>query len=174
MVIGEVAYWARVIVSDRVTRFPRLVLRLILVGSSLLCGSAVCAEPSPEGPLVVEVTGEDYHWSFRYPGEDRVLDTADDVVREGDLHLPVDVEVQLQLKSVDYIYVFSLPHIDQTKMAVPDLVFRLEFVPQAEGVFQFKGDQMCGFSHDSLKGKLVVDSQAGFSAWLADPEVAGE
>ena len=85
------------------------------------------------------------------------------------MHLPLGLAVELELTSRDYIYTFVLPHLDLHQMAVPDLTFSLAFTPQAAGTFAFVGDQMCGFEHESLNGRVVVESPAAFVEWLAGP-----
>ena len=120
----------------------------------------------PEKPLVIDIMGSEYRWHYRYPGPDETLGTADDIRRLGDLHLSMGTPVVLQLKSEDYIYTFKLPHIDRVKMAVPEIVFTLEFTPDSLGTFELEGDQMCGFSHESLKAKLIVETQEDFATWL--------
>ena len=79
------------------------------------------------------------------------------------------MSIELELTSRDYIYTFALPHLDLHQVAVPDLTFPLTFVPQATGVFAFVGDQMCGFEHESLNGRVVVESPAAFVDWLERP-----
>ena len=129
----------------------------------LLGGGAAVAEK----PLVIDITGSEYRRHYRYPGPDRELGTADDILRLGDLHLSINTPVAFQLKSEDYIYTFKLPHIDQIKMAVPEMVFTLEFTPDSLGTFVLEGDQMCGFSHESLKAKVIVETVEDFAVWLA-------
>ena len=128
----------------------------------------------PEKPLLIDITGSEYRWHYRYPGLDETLGTADDIRRLGDLHLAVGTSVVLQLKSEDYIYIFELPHIDRVKMAVPEMVFTLEFMPDSLGAFELEGDQMCGFSHESLKAKLIVETREDFATWLVDKDRTDE
>ena len=98
------------------------------------------------------------------------MHTDDDIIKPGqELHLPLGLAVELELTSRDYIYTFALPHLDLHQVAVPDLTFALAFTPQTTGAFAFVGDQMCGFEHESLNGRVVVESPAAFVAWLTGP-----
>ena len=147
----------------------RRIMEIALWGVGLL-GAAGCPPALPPGPLHVQITGEEYTWQFRYPGPDGALNTADDIIKLGkELHLPLGLAVELELTSRDYIYTFTLPHLDLHQVAVPDLTFALAFTPQTTGVFAFVGDQMCGFEHESLNGRVVVESPSAFVDWLAGP-----
>ena len=144
-------------------------IRFLLWGLVLL-GAGGCTPALPPGPLRIQITGEKYTWQFRYPGPDGDLQTDDDIIKLGkELHLPLRIEIELELTSRDYIYTFALPHLDLHQVAVPDLTFALAFTPQTTGVFAFVGDQMCGFEHESLNGRVVVQSPAAFVGWLAGP-----
>ena len=141
-----------------------------LLWGLLLLGTDGCTHALPPGPLLIQITGEEFTWQFRYPGPDGSLHTDDDIIKPGkELHLSLDIETKIELTSRDYIYTFALPHLDLHQVAVPDLTFALAFTPQTTGVFAFVGDQMCGFEHESLNGRVVVESPAAFVDWLAGP-----
>lgn len=138
-----------------------------LIWGLVLLGIARCTPALPPRPLHIQITGEEYTWQFRYSGPDGALQTADDIIKPGkELHLPLGRAVELELTSRDYIYTFALPHLDLHQVAVPDLTFALAFTPQAAGAFAFVGDQMCGFEHESLNGRVVIESPAAFVDWL--------
>ena len=144
-------------------------IRFLLWGL-LLLGVDGCTPALPPGPLRIQITGEEFIWQFRYPGPDGELQTDDDITKLGkELHLPLGVEIKLELTSRDYIYTLALPHLDLHQVAVPDLTFALTFTPQTTGVFAFVGDQMCGFEHESLNGRVVVEPPAAFVDWLTGP-----
>ena len=116
--------------------------------------------------IVIEVTGDDFNWHFRYPGPDGVLGTSDDRHSIQDLFLPDNSKVDLKLNSNDYVYMFSLPELGEREIAVPGLSFELQFTTQDEQVLDLMGDQMCGFAHESLIGKAYVRNQDdGYYDW---------
>ena len=127
-----------------------------------LLAALVCAGCEPGGQqhrldaIVVEVTGDEFNWYFRYPGPDGELGTADDRHSVQDLYLPANSRVDLNLKSKDYVYTFALPDLDLQEIAVPGLDFSLQFSTSDEETLQLLGDQMCGFAHETLIGKVYV------------------
>lgn len=126
---------------------------LLLVNCSSNHGGA------PLDSIVVEVTGDEFNWYFRYPGLDGRLGTEDDRHSVRDLYLPGNARVTLKLHSKDYLYTLAIPDIGKKEIAVPDLEFDLQFDTGDAGIWQLKGDQNCGFSHDSLMGNVYVRNQ---------------
>jgi cytochrome c oxidase subunit 2 len=123
-------------------------------------------EAPPADALVVAITGDDFRWHYRYPGEDDRLGTGDDVHATGDLHLPAHRHVLLRLTSEDYLYTFSLPELSKTEAAIPDLEMTLELATGDPGVFELRGDQFCGYSHEGLTGKMIVQEPDELRAWM--------
>ena len=136
---------------------PRLWIILLLL--------AACQQEE-RPPLVIEVTGDDYYWHLRYPGPDRELHTGDDVASVSDLHVPAGEAVEVRLTSADFLYLFALPELGLSQVAVPDLWFSLSLQPDSERTYRLEGDQMCGFSHDSLLGTVYVHSRSDFDDWM--------
>lgn len=124
---------------------------------------------SPPGELLtVEVTGDDFNWHIRYPGQDGQLGTSDDILTRRHLHLPTQTDVVLQLKSNDFVYSLALPDWRLKEIAVPELEFSLQFRTGDRGTYQLKGDQMCGYAHPNLLGNMVVLGEDDFQAWLRE------
>lgn len=109
-----------------------------------------------------ELTGYDYRFHFRYPGEDNTLNTDDDRFGTQDLYVPEDAVVTLRLTSQDYIYTMEVPELGLYEAAVPELSFDLKIIAEASGSHDLLGTQMCGYDHPDLLGKLIVQPSAQF------------
>ncbi len=146
----------------------------------LLCFMAGCDQPaapvaSPDGPaqtqdpprptLRVRVTGHDFKWHLRYPGPDRELDTDDDVLAQRHLHLPSETDVELELRSDDFVYSLYLPDYELVEMAFPGRPLVVEIATYAAGKSRMLGSQMCGFTHEELLGDVVVQNPEDFQRW---------
>lgn len=118
-------------------------------------------------PYPVEITGDNYEWHFRFPGKDGKFQTSDDVLTIQNIKLPQNIDVEFQLLSKDYLYTMELPELRQIAMAVPDMRHTLVFRTTQKGIYKIKGDQMCGYTHESLFGKLTVESPNQFFYWLS-------
>lgn len=118
-------------------------------------------------PYTIEITGSKFRWLVKYPGADGILITDDDVLTLGNLHVPAQTDVELVLKSADYVYSLALPHFQLHEMAVPGLEFRLRFHTEGDGEFELLGDEFCGDPHPELNGSLFVESPDRFRKWLS-------
>lgn len=116
--------------------------------------------------ITIEVEAMEYQWHYTYGDLDRELHPAEDKNTIKDLILPPNCEVTLRLRSSDFLYLFELPDFAATEMAVPGLVNELTINTKAQGVFELKGNQMCGFTHESLLGNVKVLSASDFTDWL--------
>ncbi len=117
-----------------------------------------------QSELSIAITGRDFQWEIVYPGRDGQLGTADDLRSKRDLDVPARTTITLLLTSQDYIYMFELPEIGVREMAVPELEFSVTFGPVQPNVYDLRGNQMCGYEHPDLLGRLFVHTPSQFSA----------
>jgi cytochrome c oxidase subunit 2 len=135
--------------------------------------------PGPDGivgteddiykPPVAEVTGRQFEWRIRYPGPDGVLHTSDDLLDVNDLHVPVDEDAVIVIKSEDVLHSFFLPNFRVKQDVVPGMKQKVWFKPVAgtEGQwFDLVCAELCGWGHYKMKGRITIDSQSDFQAWL--------
>lgn len=150
----------------------------------------------PEDASVVEAMGEQWRWSFRLPGPDRVLGTAgvrhvspenpfglnpkdpyarDDVLIEGsDLHLPIGKPVKMVLRSKDVLHDFYVPQFRAKMDLVPGVVTYYWMTPTRTGTFEILCAELCGVGHYQMRGTVTVDAETAYRAWLADQPSFGQ
>lgn len=143
----------------------------------------------PEDAMEFEVVGQQWHWSYRFPGDDGVMGTTDarfmtdgnpfgmnpddpngqdDVlVFNPEVHLPVDVPVKALLRAKDVIHDFAVPQFRVKMDMVPGLVSYLWLTPTRTGTFDILCMELCGIAHFTMRGKVVVEAQEDFDTWLA-------
>jgi len=131
-------------------------------------GSGGRSYRSREEPLRVEARGMGRKWHFSYAGVDGIPGNEDDQVTTGELRLPENAEVVIQLRSKDFIYVFSCPDLNLKEIAVPDLEFSITFRTARPGRHPLAMDPMCGFpaAPGETMGQLQVVSESEFQSWL--------
>jgi len=131
----------------------------------------------PKGKDVVriEIMPQQYAWNIRYPGEDDVFGTDDDIVPpQNILHIPVNTPIVVQLTTYDVIHSLYLPNFRYKQDATPGMVTAMWFQAKETGNFEFACAEHCGNSHFKMKGYLTVESKDEFANWIAsqEPEVS--
>jgi len=116
--------------------------------------------------LRVEVTAQQWAWTFRYAGADGAFNTPDDIVTLNDLHVPVDRPVYLKLRSKDVVHSFYLPNFRAKVDAIPGNETRLWFVAREPGKFEIGCAQHCGVSHYKMRGELTAASPEDYRRWV--------
>jgi cytochrome c oxidase subunit II len=159
---------------------------LLLAPGLLVWGQFITV---PDDAMEVEAVGAQWSWSFRFPGVDRHLGSsdvryinADDplglnpadpraqddiVVTSGDLHLPVGKPIKMLLRSIDVLHDFYVPEIRAKMDLVPGVVTYFWFTPTKTGEFEILCAAFCGIGHPQMRGKVVIESEDNFHAWLA-------
>ncbi len=121
----------------------------------------------PEIPPTVEVTARQFEWRLRYPGADGKIGTGDDIHHVNDMHIPVDTDILVELKSMDVLHSLFLPNLRIKQDAVPGSKIPVWFRAQDVGVYDIVCAELCGWGHYKMKGRLTVESKRDYEAWLA-------
>ena len=142
----------------------------------------------PDNADVFEAVGQQWQWSFRFPGEDGVLGTVDTsnvsddnsfglnpddpygrddiLVETNEVHLPIDRPVKVLLRSKDVLHDFYVPQFRAKMDLVPGTVTYFWFTPTREGRYQILCAELCGIGHHTMRGYVVVESENAFKEWL--------
>ncbi len=117
-------------------------------------------------PPTLEVTGRQFEWRLRYPGSNGVLGDQDDIFVVNDLHLPVNEEILIELKSADVLHSFFLPNMRVKQDAVPGMKIPVWFRATEKGTYDIVCAELCGWGHYKMKGRLTIESREDFEEWL--------
>jgi len=143
----------------------------------------------PDDAMEVEAVGQQWHWSYRYPGDDGVLGNVDirhiteanpfgvdpeDPTGQDDIlianpvmHLPIDQPVKTLLRSKDVLHDFAVPQFRVKMDLVPGMVTYAWFTPTVIGEYDLLCEELCGLAHFAMRGRVIVDTQEDFDSWLA-------
>jgi len=114
-------------------------------------------ERIPAEHRVIEVTAQQFAWSFTYP---------ESKVTSGQLALPVNQPVELKLTAKDVIHSFWVPQWRMKKDAVPGIETNVIVTPTKLGTFTVICTELCGLGHAAMRAQALVLTQAGFVRWL--------
>lgn len=125
------------------------------------------ADGTPRPPLA-EVTGRQFEWRIRYPGDDGVIGTADDLFDVNELHVPMDEPVVLRIQSADVLHSFFLPNMRTKQDVVPGMKQHVWFKAIRDGKYDIVCAELCGWGHYKMKGQLVVETRSQYERYLAN------
>jgi cytochrome c oxidase subunit II len=143
----------------------------------------------PDDAMEVEAIGQQWHWSYRFPGADgefgRVdarlisddnpfgmdpedpLGQDDILVSDAQLHLPVDQPVKLWLRSKDVLHNFTVAQFRVKMDLVPGMMTHMWLTPTRTGRFELLCEELCGIAHHTMRGAVIVEEEDAFASWLA-------
>jgi cytochrome c oxidase subunit II len=143
-------------------------------------------DPNPD--LTVEVTGQQWSWTFNYGIGEQDVDATGEPPRNGEpgsfaygsyvytsgtgadiptLVLPVDQTVQFNLHSPDVIHDFGVPAFLVKMDVIPGRVNKYQVTPTVEGTYKGKCYELCGVSHSRMLFNVEVVSQSKYDEYLA-------
>jgi cytochrome c oxidase subunit 2 len=122
-------------------------------------GALAADNASSGNPLIVDVTGQQWVWTFAYPGTHVV---------SNELYLPDNREVEFRVTSVDVTHGFWVVNFGIQVDANPGAITTIHTTPDTLGPIQVRCEQFCGLNHAFMdaEGRVVTPSQ--FNAWLAN------
>jgi cytochrome c oxidase subunit II len=154
------------------TVIPTVIVLFGAVYSWIVLGDI---ETKAADALPVNVTAQQYKWTFNYPvGNDKVV-TSDTLV------VPDGRQLALHLTSLDVVHSFWVPEWRIKRDLVPsgeggnDIDNEVEVTPDRVGTYNVVCTELCGFGHATMRALVKVVPPDQFSAWLAkQPRVKPE
>ncbi len=148
------------------------------------------SRPPDEDRLIVEVVGQQFVWNMRYPGPDGKFgptkieliddslgnplgvdrdhpDGKDDIIVPR-MAVPVDRQVELQLKSKDVLHNYFVPELRIKLDTVPGITGTLRFTPDKTGTYEIVCSELCGLGHYKMRSFLDVKTQEEYEQWLVE------
>jgi cytochrome c oxidase subunit 2 len=147
---------------------------------------------TPKEAYQIEAVGQQWQWSFRFPGKDGKLGTTgvqfintdnpfgmntqdpngndDIVVNHNRLHLPINKPVKVLLRSKDTLHNFTVPEFRVKMDLVPGMMTFLWFTPTKLGEYEILCEELCGIGHHAMRGRVIVQTEEDFQGWLASQQ----
>jgi cytochrome c oxidase subunit 2 len=114
----------------------------------------------PKDHLTVDVSAQQFAWSFKYPEYDDIT--------TGDLVLPRGRSTILKISAVDVIHSFWVPQFRQKQDALPDQINSLKVTPTKNGRYPVICTELCGLGHAVMRTYVRVMDPADFDRWIAE------
>lgn len=104
----------------------------------------------------------------------------DDKLVKVEFHVPVNRQVNFQLRSQDVIHSAYMPHFRAQMNCVPGMVTRMRFIPtittaemkRKTGNKDFEYlllcNKICGAAHYNMQMNVIVDTEEDYAKWVAE------
>jgi cytochrome c oxidase subunit 2 len=144
----------------------------------------------PDNAMNVEAVGQQWHWSYRFPGEDGTFGNVDTklisasnpfgmdsndptgeddiLINSAELHLPVNVPISMHLRSKDVLHNFTVAQFRVKMDLVPGMISNMWFTPTKVGRYDVLCEELCGVGHHTMRGAVIVEEQSNYDGWLAN------
>jgi len=137
------------------TAVPTVLVVIIAIASGIVLARN---DRTSADALDIDVTAQQFAWSFRYPND----------VTSGTLRLPVNRDVVLNLRANDVLHSFWVPQFGQKQDAVPGTVTRVAVTPNKVGSYPVVCSELCGLGHSLMRTQAVVMPAAEYERWVND------
>lgn len=150
----------------------------------------------PKDAAEVEVVGQQWSWSFRYPGKDGIFGTADPdyfsvdnpfglnpddphgkddiLINSNEVHIPVNKPVKFLLRSKDVLHDFAVAPFRVKMDMVPGMITYVWLTPTKTGKYDLLCEELCGLAHFDMRGSVVVEEEDKFNLWLHQQPTFGQ
>jgi cytochrome c oxidase subunit II len=161
---------------------PALEIGLTILPAVLLLGIAIPTvsvvfdlAQTDDAECVINVTGQQWWWEYDYPsGDCGGVEITEPIVTSGELVIPTDTNVLLNVTSRDVIHSFWIPRLNGKKDAVPGRTHPLRMQADDPGLFDGQCTEFCGLSHARMRQAAVALDKNDFATWVNNQLAAYE
>jgi cytochrome c oxidase subunit 2 len=146
------------------TAVPAIILVALCSYAYVVLRDIETAEASE---MKVRVVGEQFTWTFYYPGQGGGKEIA-----SSQLYLPKGKQIRFDIQSKDVLHDFWVPAFRQKIDAVPGITTHIRVKPIKTGTFPVVCAELCGLGHAVMRQSAHVLAPAAFDKWLADKKAA--
>ena len=125
-------------------------------------------EKKPAHEIQVEVTGQQFAWSYQYPPSV----TGGAPLNSYQLYLPENESVEFNIHSKDVIHAFWVPAFRIQEDAVPGITTHWRATPDRLGSYPVVCNLLCGLGHSLMRSTVHVVTPTQFRAWIASQRSA--
>jgi cytochrome c oxidase subunit II len=180
--------------NNRLEMIWTVITAIVFIGLGIM-GQRVWAQlhfnDAPAGSFQAGVVAQQFAWYMQYPGNDGKFGRTDPTLIKEDennfigldekdpnskddltattLILPVNRPAELILRSKDVTHSLWVPQLRFKQDLVPGMQIRVHFTPTRTGQFQLACAELCGMNHFSMKGTLLVLTEAQHRELFALP-----
>jgi cytochrome c oxidase subunit II len=137
---------------------PLILLSGLFFWSDIVVIRSTAAPTAGSTRLTLDVIGHQWWWEVRYPGTKAV--TANEI------HIPVDVPVDVVGTTDDVIHSFWIPELNRKIDLIPGRRNRVLLEANVPGTYKGQCAEFCGLQHAHMTATVIAQPRAEFNAWL--------
>jgi len=122
--------------------------------------TAADQQPNSKKPLIVNVTGQQWVWTFEYPDNEGISSPT--------LVVPVDRPIYFNVTSKDVIHNFWVVELGIKVDANPGAVTNTGVTPNKLGTFNIRCAELCGLHHAYMQTTINVVSEQEYESWVRE------
>jgi cytochrome c oxidase subunit 2 len=119
-------------------------------------------EEAHAGEMRVNVTGQQFAWTFEYP------QAGGKPIKSTQLYLPKDKPVRFFVEAKDVLHDFWVPAFRMKIDAVPGITTKYRVTPNRLGTYPVVCAELCGLGHAVMRSTTHVVTPAAFDKWIAE------
>ncbi|MGB3296832.1 MAG: cytochrome c oxidase subunit II [Phormidesmis sp.] len=119
-------------------------------------GMGLMPDMEDDNVLSIDVKGLQYAFIFNYSNG----------IVDGELHVPVNQPVELNLNAQDVLHAFWLPEFRIKQDMIPGQDTKLVFNAIREGTYPVVCAELCGPYHGGMRTQIIVESPENYTAWV--------
>lgn len=117
-------------------------------------------QPADSQALIVNVTGQQWVWTFEYPQYDKIVSDT--------LYLEKDRPVYFNVTSKDVIHNFWAVELGVKIDANPGAITQTGVTPNKVGTFNVRCAELCGLHHAYMETDIQVLDKSAFTSWARE------
>jgi cytochrome c oxidase subunit II len=137
------------------TAVPFALVTAIAVYSAIVLGKN---DKVGDNPLRVDVTSQQFAWSFKYPQQQNLSSTV--------LRLPLGRTIRFHFRALDVLHSFWVPEFSQKQDNVPGTDTYLTVTPNKLGTFPIVCTELCGLGHALMRSTVIVMQPQAWQRWV--------
>ena len=115
--------------------------------------------------VTIDVIGSRWEWTFSYPRYGITVRSG--TVGRQSLVVPTDAAVRFNLRTIDVIHAFWIPHLEFKHDLIPGSTQVITLTFMQAGLFQGEWAEFCGLRHSEMLFNVRAVGLPAFRAWAA-------
>ncbi|MEI6373686.1 MAG: cytochrome c oxidase subunit II [Actinomycetes bacterium] len=136
------------------------LVELATITASSYGSVAANQQPNSAKAIDINVTGQQWLWSFEYPDQGKITSS--------ELVVPVNVPLYFNVTSLDVIHSFWVVEAGVKIDVNPGAITNTGFTPNKLGTFNIRCAELCGLHHAYMETNLRVVTQEQFDSWVRE------